>query len=402
MKTRPTFLNIFVLIIMLTFILNSVECFARAGGGRSFGSRGSRSISPSRGGYGYARPQYTQPQYARPQSPPNPSYQRTYVPPPQMPAPAAPASAAGGFFRNMAAGVAGGILGNMLFKSLGFGGESQQHAVNPAAVNPGGAVAPGVNNATNGGPAVAGAAGSSSGFSWLGIFFLAGLALLGFMLYRMFTGKKNGSNLNRPQGYSANNQLADNQLPDNQNDVRHDRFYSNEFQQNDVPNAEQMNHDSSSDTRESVDAQLDKIRYLDQNFIPEEFKEQCVDRFFNIQAAWMDRNLHPVRDILEEDVYRNLEEDARQLKNNGHINKVENVAVRKNEIVEAWQEQGKNFITLHFHANLLDYTIDEKNGSVVDGNKSSPVKFEELWTYSRDIYSKNPHDWKLSAIQQVT
>jgi predicted lipid-binding transport protein (Tim44 family) len=67
------------------------------------------------------------------------------------------------------------------------------------------------------------------------------------------------------------------------------------------------------------------------------------------------------------------------------------------EISEAWQESGQDFVTVRFHANLLDYTVDEASGQVVSGNRTEPVKFEEYWTLTRPVGN---NAWKLSAIQQ--
>lgn len=85
------------------------EAWARAGGGGSFGSRGSRSFSsPSRS-------------YTAPSRPTSPSTQPRPAPAP-VPQPSPVPSSAGGFWRSMAGGVVGGILGGMLFRSLGFAG----------------------------------------------------------------------------------------------------------------------------------------------------------------------------------------------------------------------------------------------------------------------------------------
>jgi predicted lipid-binding transport protein (Tim44 family) len=69
------------------------------------------------------------------------------------------------------------------------------------------------------------------------------------------------------------------------------------------------------------------------------------------------------------------------------------------EISEVWQEAGKDFITVRFYANLLDYTTDEMSGAVVSGSKTEPVKFEEFWTFTRPV-GNNP--WQLSAINQAS
>ena len=97
--------------LFLSVTVLEMTAHARAGGGRTSGSRGSRS-------------------YSRPAAPPSQS-----IPPRQQAAPATaptpgpfsqPQPAGGGFFRNMAGGVlggiAGGLLGGMLFRSLGFAG----------------------------------------------------------------------------------------------------------------------------------------------------------------------------------------------------------------------------------------------------------------------------------------
>ena len=71
------------------------------------------------------------------------------------------------------------------------------------------------------------------------------------------------------------------------------------------------------------------------------------------------------------------------MKSRKKVNRLENIAVRSVEITEAWQEQGQDYITVLFYANLLDYVVDEISGQVVSGSKTDPVKFEEYWTFTR-------------------
>jgi predicted lipid-binding transport protein (Tim44 family) len=80
------------------------------------------------------------------------------------------------------------------------------------------------------------------------------------------------------------------------------------------------------------------------------------------------------------------------------INKLENITVRSSDLTEAWQEQGKDYITVRLLANLLDYTVDETTGAVLEGSDSTPVKFEEYWTWVRPV---GPNVWRLSAINQA-
>ena len=97
-------LRVFTLLSVVMLVSVTVlefDAHARAGGGKSMGSMGSRS---------YSRP-------AAPTYQPPPRPQQTLPPPAfQQPAPA------GGFLRSMAGGMVGGMLGGMLFRGSGFGG----------------------------------------------------------------------------------------------------------------------------------------------------------------------------------------------------------------------------------------------------------------------------------------
>jgi predicted lipid-binding transport protein (Tim44 family) len=101
---------------------------------------------------------------------------------------------------------------------------------------------------------------------------------------------------------------------------------------------------------------------------------------------------------LTEEMSRIIQGDAEKLKSERKMNKLENIAVRSVDMVEAWQESGKDYLTVRFFANLLDYTVDETTGQVVSGSKTEPVKFEEYWTFTRTV-GDNP--WQLSAINQA-
>lgn len=99
-----------LILFSLFFLLSvlEIDAWARAGGGRSMGSRGSRS--------------YTAPRSTPTPAPSSPSQgSRQFNAPP---APAPSPFGGGGFLRGMAGGIVGGILGGMLFRSLGFAGGS--------------------------------------------------------------------------------------------------------------------------------------------------------------------------------------------------------------------------------------------------------------------------------------
>ncbi len=128
------------------------------------------------------------------------------------------------------------------------------------------------------------------------------------------------------------------------------------------------------------------------------FKETAMDVFFKIQGCWTNRNLSAGTSLLTNEMKNIFQEDIDKLLKDKKSNKLENIAVRKVEIVEAWQESGMDYVKALFTANLLDYTIDDATGEVVAGSKTEPVKFEEYWTFTGAVGSNS---WKLTAISQV-
>jgi predicted lipid-binding transport protein (Tim44 family) len=106
----------------------------------------------------------------------------------------------------------------------------------------------------------------------------------------------------------------------------------------------------------------------------------------------------PVRDLLTPEICEAMQKDCERMRAERHIDRMENIAVRSAEITEAWQESGRDYITVHFLASMLDYTVDERTNDVIKGSRHDPVKFEEFWTFVRPV---GPNPWRLSAIQQA-
>ncbi len=311
----------FFIICFLFFYVLSMDAMARVGGGRSFGSRGSRPSAPSRP---YSTPGPTQPSQSAKESPASqPSPQPTQQP-------------QSGLWRGIAGGVMGGILGGMLFRGLGFG---------------------------------SGTGGSEAGIGFFEILLIAALL---FGVYYFFKRRR--------QAAAA------------------ERYY-----QQSVATAEpgyqssSMPFETSQPEGEDPAKGLGYIRQMDPSFEEKKFLDSCMDQFFRIQGAWAVRDMSGVRNLLTEEMFSILCGDADKLKQERKINKVENIAVRSVDIGEVWQESGRDYITVKFYANLLDYTVDEGTGQVVSGSRAEPVKFEEYWTFTRSVGNR---PWQLSAINQ--
>jgi predicted lipid-binding transport protein (Tim44 family) len=147
-----------------------------------------------------------------------------------------------------------------------------------------------------------------------------------------------------------------------------------------------------------LDRGVANIRQMDPAFEPGKAAEAGTDIFFKVQAAWMARDMSGAASVLTPEMRNILQADCDKLRAEHKINHLENIAVRSTDITEAWQEAGYDYLTVHFLANLLDYTTDDSGSQILEGSRSEPVKFEEYWTFVRPV---GPNPFRLSAIQQA-
>jgi len=276
----------------------------------------------------------------------SPSYSRT-------PSRTAPGSAmntprrSSSFMRGLGGGLLGGFLGSMFFGGMGHAGT-----------------------------------GGGFGGSGIGLFEILIIGGLIYFLFKKFSGKgrSGGSSVFSPGGghnagggYEAAS-TAQYRPPD--------------MASGDIPDMASGN---------APMEELDTIRHYDPGFDPDNFKEFAQDVFFKVQAAWTRRDISVMKQYLGPQLLGEYEQHFADLKAKGQENRLENIAVRKVDIVDMGEMDGEPFVIIQFKANLLDYTVDEASGKVREGSNSEPVKFLERWAFSKSAGSSQ---WKLEGIQE--
>lgn len=328
-------------LFLFTIVLES-HAWARAGGGISSGSRGSRSFSSP-----------SMPSRPSPGSPGMPGSRSDFSTPrgPVSPSPGA-SSGLGGmsrspFMQGLAGGLAGGLLGSLLFGGSGHAAPS----------------------------------GASSG-GGIGLLDMVLMGLLAYFAWKFFMKRRREASL-------ATSYYGDAGRGESERPAIGDRMEAS---------YEPDRRGGVYGTSGGTGGGLDLIERTDPSFSVEQFKETVQDMFFRIQAGWMNRTLDGIGNMLTKEMSDYFNNEFRVMQEQHRINRLENIAVRKVEPAEAWQEMGKDYVTVLFTANLLDYVVDDKTGELVQGDKLNPVKFEEFWTFSREIGTPS---WQLAAINQV-
>ncbi len=239
-----------------------------------------------------------------------------------------------GFGRGLAGGLLGGALGGMLFGSMfGMGG------------------------------------------SGMGILPLLLLGVIGYIFYRKFVQRPSGSS---SPGF---------QPPPSQGGGSLSGFgQATDTVPPPVPPIQEQ----------TLEDGLAQIRQTDPGFDQAYFQEIASDVFFKVQAGWMRRDLSSYGHLLGDALAAEYEQHFNDMRAKGEINKLESIAVRKVEIVDAGSDGRVDFLTVIFTANLLDFTVDEASGDVKSGSMTEPVKFAERWTWARPVGTEN---WKLEGIE---
>jgi predicted lipid-binding transport protein (Tim44 family) len=139
------------------------------------------------------------------------------------------------------------------------------------------------------------------------------------------------------------------------------------------------------------------IRQADPRFNVEALADQARAMYSCVQAGLAMRDMGMIRNRLTPEAYVALQAQCDQLRAARRSNHVEKIDIERAELTEAWQEGGRDYVTVYLAGSLLDYTTEDASPDrVVEGSKDEAQRFEEFWTYTRPS-GANP--WRLSAIQ---
>jgi predicted lipid-binding transport protein (Tim44 family) len=144
-----------------------------------------------------------------------------------------------------------------------------------------------------------------------------------------------------------------------------------------------------------LDGGVAHIRQMDPGFDPAVLAETARALFPDVQRAVGARDMSAVSSRLTPRMYTTLVGQCDRLRAARHTNRLEQLDVRRAEVTEAWQESGQDYVTVYLTGSVVDYTVDDASGALVEGSRS-PQEFSEYWTFARPV---GPNPWKLSAIQ---
>lgn len=142
---------------------------------------------------------------------------------------------------------------------------------------------------------------------------------------------------------------------------------------------------------------FEAIAEKDASFDPKGFLGGAKGAYEMIVTAFAQGDRRTLKDLLSSDVYDGFDAAIREREQRGETAETRFVGIDKAEITGAELRGRTAQVTVRFNSQIVSVTRD-KAGTVVDGNADRVTDVNDVWTFARDVTSRDPN-WKLVATE---
>ena len=144
---------------------------------------------------------------------------------------------------------------------------------------------------------------------------------------------------------------------------------------------------------------LDAIVAQDSSFDPQHFISGARGAYEMIVLAFANGDRRALKDLLSSEVFDSFDAAIRDREKNEQKTETRFVSIDKAELVNAEARDRNAQLTVRFVSQMISVTRD-KTGAIVDGNADKVTDITDVWTFARDIASRDPN-WKLVGTGSV-
>ena len=142
---------------------------------------------------------------------------------------------------------------------------------------------------------------------------------------------------------------------------------------------------------------LDAIARDDKGFDAKHFVTGARAAYEMIVLAYAQGDRRTLKTLLSREVYEGFEAAIRERETKGESVETRFVAIEKSDLTAAEVRGHVAQITVRFVSQLISVTRN-KAGNVIDGNAEKVTDVTDVWTFARDLSSRDPN-WKLVATE---
>ena len=142
---------------------------------------------------------------------------------------------------------------------------------------------------------------------------------------------------------------------------------------------------------------LTALMRADPGFDPNQFLDGAKAAYELIVTAFAQGDEAELQQLLGGEVFDGFQRAIREREERGEKVESSLVGIDKADIIEAEVKNRTAYVTVKFVSELISVTRDAE-GDVVEGDPKKVREVTDIWTFAREVASKNPN-WKLVATE---
>jgi predicted lipid-binding transport protein (Tim44 family) len=147
----------------------------------------------------------------------------------------------------------------------------------------------------------------------------------------------------------------------------------------------------------SIATGLDAILAADAAFDAKHFVTGARAAYEMIVTTFAEGDRRQLRNLLSREVFDGFDAAITERENRGETAETRFISVDGSTITAAEVRNRTAQITVRFISKLVSATRD-RNGAVIDGNAEKVTDVTDVWTFARDVSSRDPN-WKVVATE---
>lgn len=144
---------------------------------------------------------------------------------------------------------------------------------------------------------------------------------------------------------------------------------------------------------------LADLRTADRSFDPKSFVEGAKLAYEMIVTAFAEGDRKTLKNLLSREVYDGFVGAIADRESRGETVTSNFVAIEKAEITDAALRGRSAQVTVRFVSQLITATRN-RDGNVIQGDPNAVADVTDIWTFARDVSSRDPN-WKLVATESA-
>lgn len=113
------------------------------------------------------------------------------------------------------------------------------------------------------------------------------------------------------------------------------------------------------------------IRKTDPNFSADDFVSFAKQVHIDIETAWCNRDLTPVRPVMHQNLYNTTQRQVEAKIQQGVIYHYESMAINTAYLTSFVRDKDYEYLTVYLNSRRIDYQTDEKTGNILKGDKTT-------------------------------